>query len=124
MTWLRSFFGNIFWASLFCLFIATAAVAQMSRGQPPSVVIDQTTAFSWPIMVLAVISAAGYVTMVVTNSNHRNDKSIHLTAQQVEQKHPTREVCDEKHNEITRRFDEGVERFDRLEAKLDKLLEK
>ena len=124
MTWLRSLFGNTFWASVFCLFIATVATAQASKGQPPSVVIDQTTAFSWPIMVLAVISAAGYVTMVVTNANHRNDKSIHLTEEKITEKHPTREVCDGKHNEITRRFDEGVERFDRLEAKLDKLLEK
>ena len=116
MTWLRSLFGNTFWASVFCLFIATVATAQASKGQPPSVVIDQTTAFSWPIMVLAVISAAGYVTMVVKNDNHRNNPTIHLTEEKIEEKHPTREVCDVKHAEL-------LGRFDRLEEKVDRLIE-
>jgi len=102
---LRTLFGASFWCSLLTLLACSVGVAQVLKRQGSAVVIDETIMFSWPVMLLAVVSAAGYVTMVVANNNHRNDSHIHLTEEQMDARHPSREVCDLKHSELLKRLD-------------------
>lgn len=124
MCYLRSLFGNTFWASVLALFMASVGVAQTLKGASVPMVIDETTAFAWPVMLLAVVSAGGYVTMVVTNRNHRDNPTIHRTEAQITENHPTREVCDEKHKALLNQLEIMQKTTERMEAKIDALAEK
>lgn len=87
------------------LTVTVAVCAAQNPGSPP-VVITEQVAFSWPIVAMIAVSAAGYAGTIASIRQHIGDKSIHLTDEHIEKRHPLRLECDPKHKALEEKIED------------------
>lgn len=91
-----------------CLLSLTVAVAVCAAQNPGAgaVAITEQVTFSWQIVIMIAVSAAGYAGTIASIRQHIGDKSIHLREADIEARHPLRRECDPKHAILDREIDE------------------
>lgn len=127
----RAFFGACFILSVVALLcsvgmvLAQPAGTNSSRqpivvnanGETEHVVISENITFSWPVVVVIVVSASGYAGMVYSVNQHHKDGKIHLDFPTITSKLPTREECALKHTALENdvaEIKEGMKEIRRL----------
>lgn len=128
---LKNLFGNIAWTCVLVWLSAAIGYAQGLKGTPAPIIIDQTVAFSWPILLVLVMAAGGYVTVAMNTKGHHDNRAIHLTPEQAAELSNRPEICDLKHISMMQQFSQIRDQiakheaiFERIEDKLDKLAER
>lgn len=128
---LKNLCGNLAWACVLVWLSAAVGYAQGTKGVSAPIIIDQTVAFSWPILLCLVMAAGGYVTMAMSTKVHHDNKAIHVTPEQAAELSNRPEICDLKHIAMMQQFAHIREQFanhesifKRIEDKVDRLTER
>jgi 1-aminocyclopropane-1-carboxylate deaminase/D-cysteine desulfhydrase-like pyridoxal-dependent ACC family enzyme len=133
---LGPFFGFLFFVTVLALLMSVAIATAQSGGRVPSartatlvaasggtetvnehMTVSEDLTFSWPIVVMLCVSAAGYAGVVASVRQHHANNDAHLTIPVLDTHYMTQRVCELQHGETDRRLKS-------IESKLDVLLER
>lgn len=137
LRFLRAFFGFVFLATLLSLLVAMAICfaqsgpvkimsASVSDRGPAieNVIISEKLTFSWPVMVLLCISAAGYAGVVASVRLHHANRDLHPSKEQLNLEYARLGECSIRHLEVNRRLESIEDAIKGADSKLDELLKR
>jgi hypothetical protein len=97
-TFLRATFTMMFWlSSAVMVVLAGAGYAQPESATTQRILISEDLTFSWPIVVLIVVSAVGYGGVVWSVRQHHQDKGIHLSVMDIAAEFRRKSECTLQH---------------------------
>jgi len=146
LRFLRVFFGFLFLATLGSLIMVVALAAAQNGGGLPldagqriaatasdqgasrnineRVMISEDLTFSWPIVVMLCVSAAGYAGVVASVRLHHASRDLHPSKEQLNLEYARLGECGLRHLEVNRRLVSIEDAVKGADSKLDELLKR